>query len=89
MYARVTLTLQHFSLLTLEGMTMPFLVVPTAVEMNGVRPRRDSNTQLDFGRDEIRPVQSNSIGDAILPSLVAPHGASPPRLLCRERPWRA
>ena len=32
-----TLTLQHVSLLTLGGMVMPFLVVPNAVETNGVR----------------------------------------------------
>ena len=32
MYVRVTLTLQHVSLLTLEDMIMSFLVVPTAVE---------------------------------------------------------
>ena len=39
MYVRVTLTLQHVPLLTLEGMMMPFLVVPTAVETNEVRTR--------------------------------------------------
>ena len=39
MYSRVTLTLQHVSLLTLEDMIMPFLVVPTAVETNGERTR--------------------------------------------------
>ena len=39
MYVRVKLTLQHVSLLTLAGMIMPFLVVPTAVETNGVRTR--------------------------------------------------
>ena len=33
LYVRVTLTLQHVSLVTLEGMLiMPFLVVPAAVE---------------------------------------------------------
>ena len=32
LYVRVTLTLQHVSLLTLKGMLMSFLVVSTAVE---------------------------------------------------------
>ena len=32
LYVRVTITLQHVSLLTLEGKLMPFLVVSTAVE---------------------------------------------------------
>ena len=32
LYVCVTFTLQHISLLTLGGMLMPFLVVPTAVE---------------------------------------------------------
>ena len=32
MYVRVTLILQHVSLMILQGMLMPFLVVPTAVE---------------------------------------------------------
>ena len=40
MYVRATLSLQHVSLLTHEGMTMPFLVVPaTPVETKGVRTR--------------------------------------------------
>ena len=38
-YVRVTLVVQHISLMTLEGMITPFLVVPTAVETNGVRTR--------------------------------------------------
>ena len=77
MYVRVTLTLQHVLLLTLEGMMMPFLVVPTAVETNVVRTRRDSNPKRHFSGDEIC---------AFSPSLVMPHGAFLPRLLCRERP---
>ena len=32
MYVGATLTLQHVSFLTLEGMNIPFLVVPTAVK---------------------------------------------------------
>ena len=32
MYVRVTLILHHIPLLTLEGMIVPFLVVPTAAE---------------------------------------------------------
>ena len=32
LYVRVTFTLQHVSLLTLEGTIMPFFVVPTAAE---------------------------------------------------------
>ena len=39
MYVRVTLSLQYVSLLTLEGMIVLFLFVPTAVETNGVRTR--------------------------------------------------
>ena len=39
MYERVTLTLQHVSLRTIEGMIMPFPVVPTTVETRGVRTR--------------------------------------------------
>ena len=86
MNVRVTITLQHVLLLTLEGLVVPFLVVLPAVDTKGVRPRRDSNPQLAFSRDEIHPVQSNFIGGAILSSLVVPHDASLPRLLCRERP---
>ena len=39
MYVRVTLTLQHVSLLTLKGMIVLFLVVLAAVETNGVCAR--------------------------------------------------
>ena len=39
MYVRVTLILQHISLLTLEGMVMIFLAVHTAVDTNRVRTR--------------------------------------------------
>ena len=38
MYVRVALTRQQVSLLTLEGMLMPLLVVPTAVETASATP---------------------------------------------------
>ena len=38
LYVRATVTLQHVSLLTLEGMRIPFLVVPTAENMASATP---------------------------------------------------
>ena len=86
MYAGMGALRSPCSTFRFQPLRVSFIVVPTAVETNGVGTRRDSKPKLDSSRDETHPVQSDSIGDAISPSVAVPHGARLPRLLCRERP---
>ena len=69
MYVRVALTLQHVSLLTLEGMIMPFLVLPTAVETNDVHvedfhspsPTTTAVETVDVRADDFLPPPSTTL----------------------------
>ena len=56
LYVRVTFTLQYVSLLTLEGMLIPFLVVPTAVETAPA-----TLAQCPDGARETSPIRQLSI----------------------------